>query len=59
MISIEWDRFGGPPILTWLQEIMPSDAGASSTSKERGATTTHFEHMIHCLKTFEDWMHQT
>ena len=34
------------------------DAGASPTSSKRGATTTHFEHMIHCLNLFEDWMCQ-
>jgi hypothetical protein len=24
-----------------------------------GASATHFEHMLNCLKTFEEWMHQT
>jgi hypothetical protein len=35
-------------------QVREYDAGASPTSKEHGATTTHFEHMIHCLKFFED-----
>ena len=51
--GLVWDH------LIELRRAWVDDAGASPTSSKRGATVTHFEHMINCLKTFEDWMRQT
>jgi hypothetical protein len=44
---------------TWLTNIIPIVMQEHRPHQASvGASTTHFEHMLNCVKNFEEWMHQ-